>query len=561
MNSIVEVVEKQLESGKNCAQFTFLEDGENSQKIADLTEIYGDALKIAAHLTKDATALILLPQGISFIKAFFGCLAAQAVAVPLALPTKNRGLEKLQTVARDARVSFVLTQRGVYENLCRWFGKAVPDLRLKWLFVEEIEAEIAVKPRIYELPKAGQLAFLQYTSGSTGVPKAVMLTHENIVANSKIIQKCFRNTPESVSVCWLPSFHDMGLLDGIIQPIFSGFKSVLMSPTHFLQRPARWLRAMTEYGATYSGAPNFAFDFCAERVRDEELDAIDLRRLQCLYNGSEPIRQKTLEKFAERFSRVGFTAEKMFTCYGLAEATLAVTASNLNVAPRRLRLDETEFRRNSACETTGENYVEVVGCGIMHGDAEIIIVNPETLETCAENEIGEIWVTGKSIAAGYLNRAELTRETFVNRGGKRFLRTGDLGFLQRGELFVTGRMKDLIIIRGVNHYPQEIEQTVSESHAALEKNGCAVFPVEIENEEKLIVVQEIKRTALNKIDTGTKFSSIMAHLSQRHGLVPHDIVLISPNTLPKTTSGKIRRTECRKLWRENELKSLARLRD
>lgn len=540
MDTIIEVIEKKLNEFQSKTSFTFLVDGENPTSPFSLFDLRKSSLNLATVLPKNKAVLLLLPQGISFIQAFFGCLYAQAVAVPVSLPTKNRGLEKIKNIVEDAEISIGITTRSILANLQKWFGEDYSTISIKWLFIEDFTEENSFD---FGLPKPQQLAFLQYTSGSTAKPKAVMVTHENIIANSKIIQKCFQNTSESVSVCWLPSFHDMGLIDGIIQPIFSGFPSVLMSPAHFLQRPARWFKAITKYRATYSGGPNFAFDFCVERIRDDELTNIDLSSLRCLYNGSEPIRAKTIHRFIERFSSVGFNEQKIFSCYGLAEATLAVTTSKLGTSPKII---------NSSSS-------ELVSCGGVYEDTNLKIVNPETKKECQENEVGEIWVSGKSITSGYLNRPNQTAETFVKFENERFLRTGDLGFLEKDELFVTGRIKDLIIIRGKNHYPQDIEHTVFNAHPSLQSNSCAAFSFESDGDEKLVIVQEIKRTFLQAIDFESVLNLILAEISQNHGLNPIDIVLIRPGNLPKTTSGKIQRVKCRLMWLELRLNSIAKL--
>ena len=560
MKTIIDIIEKRLESGGAKTNFTFLDNGENPRTAVSLREIQSDALALASLLPKHSAVLIVLPQGIQFIKSFFGCLYAQALAVPVSIPTKNRGIENFNAIAADAKVSIILTNRSTLANLEKWFGADALPAGVKWILIDEIHQNNFDKYSIAWV-KPEQTAFLQYTSGSTGKPKAVMVTHENIVANSEIIRQCFQNNSESVSVCWLPSFHDMGLIDGIIQPVFSNFPAVLMSPIHFLQKPARWFKAMTEFGASYSGAPNFAFDFCVERIKDEDLETVDLSRLRCLYSGSETIRAKTVRKFVERFERVGFSEKKFFSCYGLAEATLAVTASKVGCEPKIIRVDEALLRQNRVVLSAGESTVELVGCGKTYADTKLKIVNPETLAECAELEIGEIWAAGKSITAGYLNQRDASRKTFVERLNEVFLRTGDLGFTFKDELFVTGRIKDVIVIRGKNHYPQDIEQTTSFSHQALQTNSCAAFSTEVDDEEKLIVVQEIKRSFLREAEFEKIFGSILSGISRNHEVFPHDIVLIAPNTLPKTTSGKIQRRVCRDLWSSRKLHSLAHLKE
>jgi acyl-CoA synthetase (AMP-forming)/AMP-acid ligase II len=559
MESIVHIAENQIESGGGATSFSYLDDGENPARTVSLAEMREDAVKIATLLPKTSPVLILLPQGISFIRALFGCFYAGAIAVPAAVPNRNRGIERLLAITAEAGVRVAITDRSTLANLKRWFGD--DPLSLTWICIDEIENDATQIMAPFDLPAPDSVAFLQYTSGSTGNPKGVMVTHENIVANSRIIKNIFQNDAASRSVCWLPMFHDMGLIDGIIQPVFSGFPVVLMSPTHFLQRPVRWLRAITKYGATYSGGPNFAFDHCTDRISDADMDGLDLTSLRCLYNGSERVRSDTIRRFTERFSRTGFSKEKMLPCYGLAESTLAVTAPPLGTAPTIMRLDEQKLRQNEVALTSSETVTEIVGCGFTGGDTQLRIVDGTSLQPRGEMEIGEIWVAGKSIAAGYRGRSDLSSDTFITQKGKRFLRTGDLGFVSGKQLFVTGRIKDTVIINGQNHCPHEIERTVALSHYALQSNGCAAFSVEVEMQEKLVLVQEVRRSFLKAADYGAVLSSIMSDVSQKIGLAPYDILLIQPNELPKTTSGKIRRSECRQLWSSRGFAPLAALRD
>jgi acyl-CoA synthetase (AMP-forming)/AMP-acid ligase II len=330
MDSILDALEHNLAQSRSRTSFTFLADGDNPEPALSMFEIRRSALALASVLPRDGAVILLFPQGTDFIKAFFGCLYAGAIAVPVSLPARHRGLTHIQSIVADASIRTGITSRTTLANLQSWFRAEEPFLGVNWLFVEDFSDGGSFAT---DRPKPSQLAFLQYTSGSTGSPKAVMVTHENIVANSRIIQSCFRNTTESVSVCWLPSFHDMGLIDGILQPVFSGFPCILMSPLHFVQRPARWLQALTKYRATYSGGPNFAYDHCVDRITEDELTGVNLSHLHCLYNGSEPIRLNTMRRFTERFGTIGFDGTKMLTCYGLAEATLAVSTSRLGHAP------------------------------------------------------------------------------------------------------------------------------------------------------------------------------------------------------------------------------------
>ncbi len=542
MESIIDAIENSLNQGRTRTSFTYLANGEDPETPVSLLELRQVSLRIASLLPPQSTVILLLPQGTDFIKAFFGCLYAQAIAVPVALPTRNRGLDSIRNIVADASISIGITSRNSLTKLQSWFGEDGSAIGVRWLFVEDFPD---IGTYTFDRPKSQQLAFLQYTSGSTGMPKAVMVTHENIVANSRIIQKCFQNTTESVSVCWLPSFHDMGLMDGIIQPVFSGFPSILMSPLHFVQRPARWLNALTRYRATYSGGPNFAYDFCVDRIKEEELSGLDLSHLQCLYNGSEPVRLNTIRRFAEHFSSAGFNITKMLTCYGLAEATLAVATSKLGQAPGIVQ----------------KQGADLVSSGGTHEDTKVRIVNPETAALCADGDVGEVWASGKSISPGYWNRPNQTADAFVDLEGERYLRTGDLGFLWGDELFVTGRIKDLIIIRGKNHYPQDIEQTVFNAHPSLQPNGGAAFPVEWGGEESLVVVQEIRRSFSLEADYECIINEICSQINQHHGLRPLDVIIVRPGTIPKTTSGKLQRSVYRQLWNEARLKPIATLQD
>lgn len=541
MHTIVDVIERSLEQGRSRTSFTYLEDGDNAAPALALSGLRHAAFSIAGALPPDGAVLVLLPQGLSFIKAFFACLYARAIAVPVAVPTKSRGLEHIRAIVADASITVGITHRSTLLTLQKWFGDDYFALGVHWLFIEDLAED---GPPRFESPAPERLAFLQYTSGSTGNPKAVMVTHANIMANSSIIRQCFQNTEDSVSVCWLPSFHDMGLIDGVIQPVFSGFRSILMSPTHFLQRPARWLTAITRYGATYSGGPNFAYDFCVERIKDEELSGFDLRTLRCLYNGAEPIRAATIRRFVDRFAPAGFDETKVFTCYGLAEATLAVSTSRLGTAP-----------------AIAPGASEVVSCGRVLGDTQLRILDPHTRIPCAAEQVGEICIAGTSVTAGYFNRPEMTADTFVDIEGTVFLRSGDLGFVANDELFVTGRIKDLIIIRGKNHYPQDIEHSVTSAHASLQPNACAAFSVDLDGEERLVLVGEIKRTFLKAAYHANTVNAIRAEVGQAHGLIATDILLVSPGSVPKTTSGKIRRSSCRQLWLDGRFNALASLRD
>lgn len=556
---IIDLLDQRATATPDQLAYIYLIDGEKNEQSITYGELARQAKALAYQLQKSGGAeqpvALLLPQGLSFIVAFFGCLYAGRIAIPMPIPGKNRGADKVNAIVQDAGSRVALTTSDVLHQLRKWHDGQPFMQSLNWLLLNDIDA---ANETAYRRPchltgeKASQwIAFLQYTSGSTGNPKGVMVTHRNIMANSEIIRQCFQNTEQSVSVCWLPSFHDMGLLDGIIQPVYVGFRSVLLAPVHFLQRPLRWLQALSTHRATYSGGPNFAFDQCVNRITEEEINKLDLQSLRCLYNGAEPIRAETLRTFTAALAGTGFTVTKLLTCYGLAEATLAVTASVLGESPA-VHQSPVELTRGSL-QPDNSSRVERVSCGRTLVDTQLMIRHPNTHAPCPDGVTGEIWVSGASISPGYWQKPVSTAEAFLVIDGIRFLRTGDLGYLSEGELYVTGRLKDLIIIHGTNHYPQDIEQTVEQSHPDLQPNGGVAFSVQVYNRERLVLVQELTRTALQQSDHDPIFDRILAQVAARHDLAPYEIVLIKPGTLPKTTSGKVQRRTCRNQYLDQQL--------
>ncbi len=541
--------------------YTFLVDGETQEIKLTYQELDRLARAVGGWLQKQGAggerALLLYPPGLDFLVAFFGCLYAGVVAVPAYPPRPNQSLNRLQAIVNDAQASLVLTTNSVLNNGSRQLSNTKELGHLCWLATETIDQELA---EIWQEPdiNSDTLAFLQYTSGSTSMPKGVMLTHGNLIHNQRIIEAACNHNSECNYVSWLPLYHDMGL-GNAVQPIFIGSSAVLMSPVSFLQRPYRWLQAISQYKAHTSGGPNFAYELCLNKITAEQLASLDLSHWQVAFNGAEPIRYETLAKFTEVFKECGFPAEAFSPCYGLAESTVAVTGTP-------------KLNRYSLCTIDGEalkqNRVEIVsanredsrnliGCGQNWLDQKAIIVDTDTCQECPSDRVGEIWVSGPSVGVGYWQRPEATKDTFaayLSNGEGPFLRTGDLGFIKDGQLFVTGRIKDLIIIRGRNHYPQDIELTVEKSSAAIRSGLVAACAVDIDGQERLIVIAEVERSlSVRKRkateDTNKDFQEIVdairQEISVQHQLQVYGIVLIKTGSIPKTSSGKIQRHACK----------------
>jgi amino acid adenylation domain-containing protein/thioester reductase-like protein len=542
--------------------FLYLADGEQEEASLTFAEVDQRARSIAAWLQEQRVsggqALLLYPPGLDFITAFFGCLYAGVVAVPVYPPRLNRPSPRIRAIVANAQVTVALTTAKIYRGLERRFDMMPKLATLRWLNSEEMPDNLAghwQDPGV----TGDSLAFLQYTSGSTGSPKGVMLSHGNLIHNLKAIYHGFQITNEPTGVFWLPSYHDMGLIGGILEPMYIGVRSVLMAPAAFLQRPLRWLQAISHYEAGVSGAPNFAYQMCVDKISPEQREGLDLSCWNIAFCGAEPIRLETLENFANTFAAHGFKRDTFYPCYGLAENTLIVSGG---AGPSYLKANS--FRASALSENKGvptvaetDDGITLVSCGQSLLDQQITIVNPESSIACAAGEIGEIWTAGPSVAQGYWRQPELTEQIFHARlsGSKEgpFLRTGDLGFLYEGALYVTGRLKDLIIIRGRNHYPQDIEHTAEQCHEALEVGMSAAFSVTEGGEEKLVIVHEVTRRH-RKPDMDSVVAAVRRALAQEHQLQVHAIVLIRPLSMPRTSSGKIMRHACKQAFLDGSLK-------
>jgi amino acid adenylation domain-containing protein len=569
-STIVELLQYRAASQSLTTAFKFLKDGEKETETLTYGELDRRAKAIATQLQalnlSGERALLLYPSGLDYVAAFFGCLYASVIAVPAYPPQNQRKTPRIQAITKDAEVAIALTTETLLPRMQSLLGKIGS---FRWLATDSLAAGIEANWQESDVDRDA-IAFLQYTSGSTGTPKGVMVSHGNIIHNAAMTYRWMGHSPESKFISWLPIYHDMGLIGGILQPLYGGFPCVLMSPTSFLQRPYRWLQAISQYKGTTSGAPNFAYELCVQRITAEQRATLDLSSWQVAFNGAEPIRHETLELFAATFADCGFRPSAFYPCYGMAETTLLVSGKNKEV--KRLENEQVSYQSKAVdrLALAEDRIVEVceqedskilVGCGRSIPDLEIAIVNPETLTVCPSVKVGEIWVRGDSVAKGYWHRLEETEETFraktqrrkgVNSGDFEveispdscFLRTGDLGFLdESGELFVTGRLKDLIIVRGRNLYPQDIELTAQRSHDALRLGSNAAFTVERENEERLVVVQELEFRAKPNLDS--VITAIRQAVTEAHEIEVYGVVLIKPGSIPKTSSGKIQRRATR----------------
>nr|AFV96135.1 AMP-dependent synthetase/ligase [Cylindrospermum licheniforme UTEX B 2014]ARU81115.1 CylA [Cylindrospermum licheniforme UTEX B 2014] len=553
--SLIEIINYRAQYQPDKKAYIFLQNGEEESASLTYGELDRRARAIAARLQswQGERALLLYPSGLEFITAFFGCLYAGVVAMPVYPPKRNQKLSRLLSIVNDAQANLALTTSSILLDISqKWKEETESLTQLNWVPTDTIEADS--QDFVPTLVTPESLAFLQYTSGSTGTPKGVMVTHGNLIHNSECIKQAFELTSDSVSVSWLPTFHDMGLIDGVLQPLYTGFTGYLMPPVAFLMKPACWLQAITRYKATHCGGPNFAYDLCVSKVTSEQLKTLDLSSWYTAYSGSEPVRNETLNLFVEKFRDCGFKENFFYPCYGMAEATLFISGGFKQSPPIVKCLQAQTLKENIIVDVTHptpssqEASKVLVGCGHSWLDYKIVIADPESFELCADGRVGEIWVSSASVTKGYWNRPQQTQETFkayLKDGLGPFLRTGDLGFLHDGELYVTGRLKDIIIIRGQNHYPQDIELTVQKSYSALRLNCGAAFTIEVKGKEQLIIVQEVERTYLKKLDVNHVLEIITQAVATEHGLQVYATVLVKTGSIPKTSSGKIQRHACR----------------
>jgi acyl-CoA synthetase (AMP-forming)/AMP-acid ligase II/alkylation response protein AidB-like acyl-CoA dehydrogenase/acyl carrier protein len=542
--------------------FTFLRDGESESDRLTFSGLHRRSLAVAARLAslnaRGQRAILVYPQGLEFVIAFFGCLYAGVVAVPAGLPNRKVGLEVLRRMAADSQSRWILSAGPHLDQLRKDIANDASMGALSCLDTDEPVSGMSETwaPPVIEF---SSLALLQYTSGSTGSPRGVAVTHANLASNQRQMERAFGDAGKPM-VSWLPMFHDMGL-GTVLQSVWGGSHCVLLSPQAFLQDPKRWLKAISKYRATRSGGPDFSYDLCVRRIGIKQRVDLDLASWRVAYNGSEPVRAATIERFVEAFGPCGFQRGAIHPVYGLAEATLFVSSEDSPWSPlvESFSTDALERGRADRVAVSGQGRA-LVSCGHASPGTEIVIVNPDTRATCQANRVGEIWVRGASVAAGYWGKDAETDRIFratTAEGVGPFLRTGDLGFIDDGHLFVTGRHKDLIIVRGRNHYPQDIEASVSACHPALVPNACAAFSLDAIDAERLVVVQEVARSALRTLDVAEVIRAIRRAISEDHGLHTHAVELVRPSTLPRTSSGKVRHDVCRQAFLAGTLRAVA----
>jgi len=551
--TLIDLLQARSRYQENEIAYRFLKNGEIENEVITYQELDRKAQAIAGYLQSlnlaNERVAIVYPydRGLDFITAFFGCLYAGVVAVTCHPPLSRHSFVEIQDRLTSSQAKAIIAHPSLINKLKEKLIISNSDFH--WLITDNIlsSGNHWQKPQI----TPDSLAFLQYTSGSTGKPKGVMITHQCILYNQKMLKLAFGNNETSIGLGWLPLFHDMGLIGLVIQALYVGRPSIFMSPVAFIQKPIRWLQAISKYKATTSGAPNFAYDLLCRHVAPQQIKNLDLSSWEVAFSGAEPIQIETINRFCQLFSSCGFRRDAFYSCYGMAEATLLITGGKKGIFPTIKYVDERAFQNNLVVTSSEKKagFSPIVSAGKPWLDEEIKIVNPHSLKSCFSDEVGEIWVSGLSVGKGYWNAQKQTKETFFayikDTGEGPFLRTGDLGFLEGEELFITGRLNDVMVFWGLNHYPQLIEKTVEACHPALKPNCTAAISVKLEGEDRLIIVQEIERSYRNKLDFDEIVEVIRWSVFEKYMVDVYGIVLLKTGTIPKTSSGKIQRHACK----------------
>jgi acyl-CoA synthetase (AMP-forming)/AMP-acid ligase II len=563
--SLVALLARRAASQPDERAYVFLSDRGEEEAALTFRELHDAAHALAARLAETARpgdrAILVFPPGLEFLVAFFGCLIARVIAVPMMMPRRNSTRDSSAAILTNCEPVLALTSSAfaLRADLRARFQQA----ELRWLSVDLAPAgPVAAAP---VEPEPHDIAFLQYTSGSTSDPKGVAVSHANLLANLEMIRVALGNTSRSTYVNWVPLYHDMGMILNALEALYVGALCVLIAPNAFMQRPLNWLRAISHYRAEVGCSPNFGYDLCVSRYRAEQMQDVDLSSWRIALNGAEPVSADTIRNFVETFTGHGFDRRAVFPAYGMAEATLLISGGHRGAGHVTRVVSRSGLQAHQVVAPAASDDVQtLVGCGRVLINERIAIVDPDSGTRLMSGQVGEVWVNGPNVARAYWRNAEVTATGLNARiagedDDANWLRTGDLGFLdQSGELFITGRIKDLIIVRGINHYPQDIERTVQALHAAFRPNCGAAFSVPDQgSDETLVIVQEIERTERSRIDAAGMKGLIRESVSDQHELFARHIVLIRPGSLPKTTSGKIQRSLARKLWLERHFEDIA----
>lgn len=565
----VEILQRRAAETPNRLSHMLLGATEAENQSLTYSQLDAEVKKMAAYLQSVAEpgqrALLVYPTSLDFVIAMYACLYAGVIPIPTNPPGMNRSAQRLEAIARDAQAALVLTTPE-YQRAFLLEAEQFPQFAaLKWVTRETVEAGGAHSLQIPKITPQS-IAFMQYTSGSTNIPKGVIISYRNLSYNAHAIRQTrkYELSEESTALNWAPLFHDMGLLVSVFQTVIDGTKSLMMSPIMFMQNPVSWLRGIHKYRVTASGAPNFAYELCIHKIPPEKCEGLDLSSWKLAYNSAEPVRAETQEAFAKKFAPFGFRPEAFAPCYGLAEATLEVSAYTGEPKTITLTIKRSDFEEGkiTPVESAEEkNTLTMVSSGAPLADIRVLIADPHTRKRRADDEVGEVWLAGGNIAEGYWNRPEDTKHTFgahtsdTHEGP--FLRTGDLGFMHDGHLYITGRLKDLLIVRGRNYYPQDIEITVEKTHPALRPGGGAAFSITENGTERLVVVHETQRREMEGVDWNEVIKAIRANIAREHGIRAHAVVLIRRATIAKTSSGKIMRSEMKRQFLANELQVVA----
>lgn len=539
-STLAALVETRAREQPDRTAFTFV-DGESELALShrDLERFARSfALELAAETRVGERALLLYPPGPAYLIAFFGCALAGVIPVPLFPPPAHRTLDRLRAILNDAGTTLALTDGAFAERLASKEGKRIPGLR-----VRAIDPFGSSTGELRTPARPDDIALLQYTSGSTGTPKGVVVTHRQIMANAALVREAFTLTPDDVSVSWLPPYHDMGLIGSTITPLATGFPAVFMTPLTFLRRPLTWLKMIARFHGTIAGAPNFAYALCVGKLTPERAGTLDLSAWRVAFTGAEPVRAATLEAFTTAFAPYGFRREHFHPCYGLAESTLLVTGVPATQGPLTVSLDAVELAAGRAIRATTNARV-VVGSGKPPSAVRVVIAEPETHVRLPEGAIGEVWVASPSNARGYWRRpADETFGAMLADGDGPFLRTGDTGFLIDGNLFVTGRSKEVIIVNGRNLSPRDIEEVACDAHPALDADGSVAFSIVVREQEAVVFAAELRSTDPQLRCDAT--AAVREALVREMDVAVHDVHFVRPGAIPRTSSGKLRRLAMR----------------